>query len=49
MDYLVYGEIPEKGRPLGTLLQDIRRRADDQQYEKFLLLIKTLSEIIDQL
>lgn len=49
LDQLVYGEFPEEGRQLETLLQDIRRKADDQQYEKFFLLIKTLSEIIDQL
>lgn len=49
LDYLIYGEVPEEGRQLETLLQDIRRRASDPQYDKFLLLMKTLSEIVDQL
>ena len=49
LDYLVYGEIPEEGSQLEELLQDIHRRTDEQQYGKFLLLMKTLSEIVDQL
>lgn len=49
LDYLVYGEIPEEGNQLEELLQDIHRRTDEQQYGKFLLLMKTLSKIVDQL
>lgn len=49
LDYLIYGETSEEGRQLEELLEDIHRRADAQQYEKFLLLMKTLSGIIDQL
>ena len=49
LDYLVYGEIPEEGNQLEELLQDIHRRTDEHQYGKFLLLMKTLSKIVDQL
>ncbi len=49
LDYLVYGDVPDEQESLKLLLEDLYRRADKQQYEKFLMLIHTLSKIVDQL
>lgn len=49
LDYLVYGDVQEGQERLEVIVQDIYRKADELQYEKFLLLIQTLSAIVDQL
>lgn len=48
-DELLFGDHAHKDRALKELLREVRRSADDKQFDKYLNIIKTLATIIDQL
>lgn len=48
-DKILFGDIPDKELWMKQLLGRIRSNADEEQFEKYLNIIKTISTIIDQL
>ena len=49
VDYLLFGGSLEQKDDLMLVLEELRRNADDRQYEKFLAIMKAVSTVIDKL
>ena len=49
VDYLLFGADLEQKDDLLLVLEELRRNADDRQYEKFLAIMRAVSTVIDKL
>lgn len=48
-DSLLFGEKPQKKELLDEILGEIQRSSDEKQFEKYLVIIRTLATVIDKL
>ncbi|GLC80945.1 helix-turn-helix domain-containing protein [Lacrimispora brassicae] len=48
-DDLLFGDIPKKSEEVSQLLRGIQRGVNEKQFDKFLMIIKNISTIIDRL
>lgn len=46
-DWLLFGDITESQEEFMTLLTELQRGADEEQFKKYLAIIKSISTIID--
>ena len=49
VDYLLFGGNLEQKDDLLLVVEELRRNADDRQYEKFLAIMRAVSTVIDKL
>ena len=49
VDYLLFGGELEQKDDLMLVLEELRRNADERQYEKFLAIMKAVSTVVDKL
>lgn len=49
VDYLLFGEEEEQKDDLLLLLSELRRNADEKQYEKYLAIMKAVSTVVNKL
>lgn len=48
-DVLLFGESSARQDTLGEILGNVQRCSDEAQFQKFLMIVKTLSAVIDKL
>ena len=48
-DTLLFGETPKEQEAFKDILAELQRKADKEQFEKYLTIIKSISTIIDRL
>ncbi len=48
-DYLLFGEGSYKPDDLEEVLEELRRKGDEKQVEKYLIIMKSISKIVDKL
>lgn len=48
-DSLLFGDEPQKKQILEEILGEVQRNSDEKQFEKYLVIIRTLATVIDKL